>query len=53
MIDARVQFGSKFIADQQDKTPKETDERLKEMGPAFIKMVGMALNAQERDDANS
>lgn len=51
MIDARVTFGSKFIADQQNKTTKETDDRLKEMGPSFVKMVGMALNAAEKEKA--
>lgn len=51
MIDARVIFGNKFIQDQQDKSHNETDERLKIMGPAFIKMVGLALNHQEKQHA--
>ncbi len=51
MIDARVIFGNKFIQDQQDKSHNETDERLKIMGPAFIKMVGLALNHAEKEKA--
>lgn len=49
MIDARVQFGNKFIADQKDKTYQETDERLKVMGPAFINMVKMAIDESEKE----
>lgn len=44
VIDASVEFGKKFIRDNNEKTLKETDERLRVMGPAFIHMVGKALN---------
>lgn len=50
MIDARTIFGNKFIMDQKDKSLKETNDRMKEMGPAFIRMIGDTLREKEKND---
>lgn len=52
VIDARQQFGEKFIKDNLDKSYEETNERLRVMGPAFINMVSRAIkvvNKENRD----
>ena len=54
VIDARLTFGTKFIQDSQaNLSIKETDNRLKIMGPAFIKMVGHAINHAPQEEINA
>lgn len=54
MIDATLQFGKKFMRDQEGKTPEETEERLRAMGSTFTKNVGKAINhlKREREESN-
>ncbi len=44
VIDATQKFGEKFSKDQDGKSIQETNDRLREMGSPFTRMVGKAID---------
>lgn len=50
VIDARYEFGKRFIEAQEGKTYEETNERLRVMGTPFTQMVRFALTKEMEEN---